>query len=78
MEFISYQLLVALPECQKDTLEACLASKLQKDESLMVEGQASVTGWWQHDLGVEVYTALFKIVLHWNFIPSAYKLSPGL
>lgn len=53
LQFISSQLLVAFPEVftfQEETLEVYLTSKLQKNESLMVEGQASVTDWWEHDL----------------------------
>lgn len=52
-QFLSYQLFVAFPEVfifQEETLEVYLTSKLQKNESLMVEGQASVTDWWEHDL----------------------------
>lgn len=81
MQFIGYQLSVAFPEVlasQKDTLEACFTSKLQKNESLMVEGQASVPGWWEQDLEVEVHPALFKIMLHWYFIPLTAKLCPDL
>ena len=53
LPFISYELLVAFPEVftfQEETLEVYLTSKLQKNESLMVEVQASVTDWWEHDL----------------------------
>lgn len=44
---------MAFPEVftfQEETPEVYLTSKLQKNESLMVEGQASVTDWWEHDL----------------------------
>lgn len=44
----------------------------------MVEGQASVPGWWEQDLEVEVHPALFKIMLHWYFIPLTAKLCPDL
>lgn len=51
LQFISYQLLVAFQRylhCKRRLWKS--TSKLQKNESLMVEGQASVTDWSEQDL----------------------------